>query len=91
MTLKETYSTGEVAELLGVHIDTVRRFCDNGELEFEKGLLSTHRRIRPSSLEKFMLSRGISENIIKECGVKQIPVVERKRDSSRTFVDYLMF
>jgi DNA-binding transcriptional MerR regulator len=37
-----TYSTGQVAEILGVHVDTVRRFCDNGELEFEKGLLSTH-------------------------------------------------
>ena len=37
MTNKETYSTGEVAEILGVHIDTVRRFCNNGELSLKKG------------------------------------------------------
>lgn len=66
MASKETYSTGAVAEILGVHIDTVRRFCDNGELAFEKGLLSTHRKIRLESLEKFMRGRGISEKIIKE-------------------------
>lgn len=67
MAALKRYSTGEAAKILGVHIDTVRRFCDNGELEFEKGLLSTHRRIKPSSLEKFMLGRGISENTIKKC------------------------
>jgi excisionase family DNA binding protein len=72
MAALKIYSTGEAAKILGVHIDTVRRFCDNGELEFEKGLLSTHRRIKSLSLEKFMLSRGISENTIKECGVRQV-------------------
>jgi excisionase family DNA binding protein len=71
MALQETYSTGEAAEILGVHIDTVRRFCDNGELVFQKGLLSTHRRIKPEALEKFMRGRGISEKIIKECRVRQ--------------------
>ena len=64
MTFKKTYSTGEAAEMLGVHIDTVRRFCDNGELVFEKGLLSTHRRIRPDSLETFMLNRGVPREVI---------------------------
>ncbi len=82
MLFNKRYSTGEAAKILGVHIDTVRRFCDNGDLEFEKGLLSTHRRIRPSSLEKFMLGRGISENIIKECGVRQVPDAENKMNSS---------
>lgn len=71
MVVLKRYTTGEAAKILGVHIDTVRRFCENGELEFEKGLLSTHRRIRPSSLEKFMRGKGIPENIIKECGVRQ--------------------
>jgi len=70
--IKNTFSTGEVATILGVHIDTVRRFCDKGELEYEKGLLSTHRRIKPLAVEKFMRSRGISENVIKECGVSKI-------------------
>ena len=70
MALKKTYSTGEVAEIIGVHIDTVRRFCDKGELEFEKGLLSTHRRIGPGSLETFMLKRGVSWEVIKNCMAK---------------------
>jgi excisionase family DNA binding protein len=66
MGSKKTYSTGKAAEILGVHIDTVRRFCDKGELEFEKGLLSTHRRIRPDSLETFMLKRGVPREVIKK-------------------------
>jgi excisionase family DNA binding protein len=75
MAAKKTYSTGEVAEILGVHIDTVRRFCDNGELEYEKGLLSTHRRIGPDSLETFMLKRGVSWEVIKHCMERlKIPV-----------------
>ena len=82
MVALKIYSTGEAAKILGVHIDTVRRFCDNGELEFEKGLLSTHRRIKPSSLEKFMLSRGISENTIRECGVRQLRNENAKINSS---------
>jgi excisionase family DNA binding protein len=69
MTKKRILSTGEVAKILGVHIDTVRRYCDSGELRFEKGLLSTHRRIRPEELEVFMLNRGVSEEaIIKYLG-----------------------
>jgi excisionase family DNA binding protein len=74
------YSTGEAAKILGVHIDTVRRFCDNGELEFERGLLSTHRKISPSSLEKFMLGRGISEKIIKECGIWPLRDADNKKE-----------
>jgi len=65
MALRKIFSTGEVAKILGVHIDTVRRFCDNGKLEFEKGLLSTHRRIRQDLLETFMLKRGVSREIIQ--------------------------
>jgi excisionase family DNA binding protein len=64
MENKQVYSTGEVARMLGVHTDTVRRFCNNGDLEHEKGLLSTHRRIRASSIETFMLKRGISKEVI---------------------------
>lgn len=66
MGQEKSYSTGDVARILGVHIDTVRRFCNNGELEFEKGLLSTHRWIRPGSLEIFMLRRGVSKEDIKK-------------------------
>jgi len=64
MASQKTYSTGEAAEILGVHIDTVRRFCDKGELDFDKGLLSTHRRIRPESLAAFMSKRRISGIVI---------------------------
>lgn len=66
MGQEKSYSTGDVAWIIGVHIDTVRRFCNNGELEFEKGLLSTHRRIRPGCLEIFMLRRGVSKEDIKK-------------------------
>jgi len=66
MESEKAFSTGAVARILGVHIDTVRRFCNNGELEFEKGLMSTHRRIRPGSLEIFMLRRGVSMQDIKK-------------------------
>jgi len=66
MGQEKSYSTGDVARILGVHIDTVRRFCNNGELDFEKGLLSTHRRIRPASLEIFMSRRGVSKEDIKK-------------------------
>jgi len=66
MEPKKTYSTGDVARVLGVHIDTVRRFCNNGELDFEKGLMSTHRRISPGSLEAFMARRGVSKEDIKK-------------------------
>lgn len=63
---EKSYSTGDIARILGVHIDSVRRFCNNGELKFEKGLLSTHRRIRPGALEIFMHQRGISREDIKK-------------------------
>ena len=65
MAFKKVYSTGDVAKVLGVHIDTVRRFCDSGKLEFTKGLLSTHRKITPDSLEAFMLKRGVSREAIR--------------------------
>ena len=67
MKPEKTFSTGDIALILGVHIDTVRRFCNNGELEFEKGLMSTHRRIRPGSLDAFLVRRGVSKEDIKKC------------------------
>lgn len=63
---KELYTTGEVAEILGVAPDTVRRYCNSGMIKSQTGLLSTHRRIRRSDLEAFLEEKGIPRDALMQ-------------------------
>lgn len=74
--MKTTYTTGEIARILGTHPDTVRKYCDSGELESEKGVLSTHRRIKRQSLIAFLEKRGISKELLDRNLPKRVLIVD---------------
>ena len=48
-----TYGTSQVAELLGVSVDTVRRWCDEGRLETVRSS-GGHRGIEGTSLARYL-------------------------------------
>lgn len=52
------YSAGEVARLLGVHVDTVRDWCTAGELACYR-TAGGHRRITAKAIDE-MLSRRLA-------------------------------
>lgn len=56
---KHTYSTEEVAKLLGVDVQTVRRWCREGTLKAAK--LGRHYRISRLELSRFWMDRGGGE------------------------------
>ncbi|OGS37111.1 MAG: hypothetical protein A2293_12955 [Elusimicrobia bacterium RIFOXYB2_FULL_49_7] len=70
------YTTGEIADMLGAHPDTVRKYCDSGELRAEKGALSPHRRIKREELIAFLEKKGISKNIIDRKKAKKILIAD---------------
>lgn len=45
-----TLDTAEAAALLGVSPDTLRRYADDGKIEFRR-TLGGHRRFRPAEIE----------------------------------------
>jgi excisionase family DNA binding protein len=47
---RETLSTGEVAEMLGVNRKTVSRLVDRGDLRASRLTPRSHRRIRPEAV-----------------------------------------
>jgi molybdopterin-binding protein len=51
-----TYRPGQVAELLGVSVDTVRRWCDDGTLATTR-TAGGHRVVPGASLAQFLSSR----------------------------------
>ena len=50
--IKPTYRIGEVAEALGVHFTTIRRWTDEGKLACIR--LGAQRRITREALERFI-------------------------------------
>ena len=50
--IKRSYRIGEIAEALGVHFSTVRRWADEGKIECIR--LGTQRRISYESLKSFV-------------------------------------
>jgi len=74
--MRPTYTTGEVARILGTHPDTIRNYCDSGELAMERGILFTHRRIKRESLITFLQKRGIPGDVIDRKIPKHILIVD---------------
>jgi excisionase family DNA binding protein len=54
---KTTYSTAEVAEILGVHVETVRRWIRDGKLRAARGTQG-----RPSTISRAELVRWFRES-----------------------------
>ena len=53
---KTTFTTEEVADLLSIDVQTVRRWCRDGDLPAAK--LGRHYRVSRSDLERFYEERG---------------------------------
>ena len=64
--MEKFFTTGDVAKFLNANSETIRRYCDSGELAFEKGPLTNHRRISHESLLRFLEKRGISKDILEK-------------------------
>ncbi|MDP8256824.1 MAG: helix-turn-helix domain-containing protein [Candidatus Alcyoniella australis] len=63
---KKVYTTGEVAEMLGVNINTVIRWFDRGVLQGFKLPTSNERRIPISSLRRFMAQNMIPIDLMHD-------------------------
>jgi molybdopterin-binding protein len=57
--MRDQYRPGQVAELLGVSVDTVRRWCDDGRLLTER-TASGHRLVDGTSLAAFLRDHGVA-------------------------------
>jgi molybdopterin-binding protein len=57
--MRDQYRPGQVAELLGVSVDTVRRWCDDGRLRTER-TASGHRLVDGTSLAAFLRDHGVA-------------------------------
>lgn len=53
------YTTGEAARLLGVHISTVKKWCNLGRIDAYRTSPIGHWRITKSTLEKYAQENGI--------------------------------
>jgi len=87
--MRPTYTTGEVARILGTHPDTIRNYCDSGELETERGILFTHRRIKKESLIAFLQKRGIPGDVIDRKIPRRILVVDDEAPVREMIVESL--
>lgn len=63
---KKVITTGEVAEILGININTVIKWFDSGTLSGFKLPMSNERRIPISSLRKFMYKNSIPLDFLNE-------------------------
>lgn len=54
--MASNYRPGQVAELLGVSVDTVRRWCDEGRLETVRST-GGHRLVSGTDLARFLVER----------------------------------
>lgn len=66
MTDKQVYTVNEAAELLSLNVQTVRRWCRDGELQAAK--IGRHYRISRPALEDFWRARGGGELFADEEG-----------------------
>lgn len=55
---KQTFRLDEVAALLSVHVNTVRRWCDEGKLEPVIILPGGHRRVTKAAVVKLVAVRA---------------------------------
>lgn len=63
---RKVITTGEVAEILGININTVIKWFDSGTLEGFKLPMSNERRIPISSLRKFMVKNSIPLDFLND-------------------------
>ena len=50
---RQSYSQAQIAQLLGIHRDTVRKYLSMSESEFNEHLLREARRSHPSKLDPY--------------------------------------
>ncbi|HPQ70870.1 MAG TPA: PilZ domain-containing protein [bacterium] len=65
---KKVFTTGEVARLLGININTVIKWFDTGRLNGFKLPTSNERRIPIASLRAFMSKNGIPMDLLEDNG-----------------------
>lgn len=62
---KRTLSTRDVATLLGVHANTVRRWSDEGRLEYFRVCSRGDRRFRRKDIDRFIEGQGLEITTVK--------------------------
>jgi excisionase family DNA binding protein len=62
MTKEPMLKAKDVAEWLGIHVNTVKRLGDRGELPFFRIGTRGDRRYRPSDVETYLSGRGVRGN-----------------------------
>jgi excisionase family DNA binding protein len=65
---KKVFTTGEVAKLLGININTVIKWFDDGQIKGFRLPISNDRRIPKANLKNFMLEHGIPMDLMEEDG-----------------------
>jgi excisionase family DNA binding protein len=62
--LKDFYTTGEVAKLLGISDRTIKNYCTNGQLGSEKTPITNYRRISKEHLIAFLEQQNLPQSFL---------------------------
>ena len=63
--MKEYYTTGEIAKLIGISEKTAKNYCTSGKIISEKTPITNYRRIPHKNLVKFLEENGLSLDVFK--------------------------
>ncbi len=74
--MKEYYTTGEIAKLIGISEKTAKNYCTSGKIISEKTPITNYRRIPHKNLVNFLEDNGLSLDVFKHRRPLKILIVD---------------
>src|SRR3989339_1533353 len=84
--VKEYYSTGEIAKLIGISERTVKNYCTSGRIQSIKTPITNYRKISYDNLARFLEENNLSLDLLHKDEIMKILIC----DDEPSIVDLLV-